>query len=288
MRSFLFVNPRSGSYAPGRVTRILSRLSEAGIRPTLMEVTTPVEVRSRCRAIAAEDAAALVIVAAGDGTINAVVNSLKPASATLAILPLGTSNVLAREIGIRSLEDGVERIITARSRPLPLGVMELGPISHRFLLMAGVGVDGAVVRDVHPREKRLLRQGAYALSAMRYAFQWEKEMIQVVTPERTLACHGAVVCTASRYGGDFVLVPGGDLFSPLFTVVCTLGNRRRDYLRVAWDLFSGRTQTGRQLLRITAREVEIFGVKPVQLDGDFIGYSPARFSCLENFARIVV
>jgi diacylglycerol kinase family enzyme len=288
MQTFLFINPLSGSYDPHRVTRIVTRLAESGLTPALLEVRTPADAAVHCRRINGAEGAPLVIVAAGDGTINAMLNCLRPAMATVAILPLGTSNVLAREIGIRSLEDGLERIIAGRTRRLPLGVLHLERTSHRFLLMAGIGVDGAVVREVRPVEKRLLKQGAYALSAMRYALRWEGEMIQVVTPDRTLACHGAIVCAASRYGGDFVLAPGGDLFSPEFTVVCILGNRRKDYLRLAWDLFSGSAQTSRQLLRITAREVEIRGIKPVQVDGDYIGYTPARFTVLEDFARIVV
>ena len=92
-----------------------------------------------------------------------MLNSVRPATATVAILPLGTSNVLAREIGIRSLEDGLERIVAGRSRQLPLGLLDLGRARHRFLLMAGIGVDGAVVRDVRPGEKRLLNCASAAL-----------------------------------------------------------------------------------------------------------------------------
>lgn len=288
MRSFLFVNPLSGSYDPRRVTWIVSRLRESGLLPTLIQVTTPAEAGLHCGTINDGAEASLVIIAAGDGTINAVLNALRPNAATVAILPLGTSNVLAREIGIRSVEDGVERIVAGRTRWLPLGLLDLGRSSHRFLLMAGIGVDGAVVRDVRPREKRLLKQGAYALSAIRCAFRWEREMIQVTTPDRTLTCHGVIVCAASRYGGDFALAPGGDLFSPEFTVVCIPGRRRRDYLRLAGALFSGQAGTSRELLRFPAREVEISGIKPVQIDGDFIGYTPARVSVLEDFLRIIV
>jgi diacylglycerol kinase family enzyme len=113
-------------------------------------------------------------------------------------------------------------------------------------------------------------------------------MIEVVTSQRTLVCHGAVVCAAARYGGDFVLAPGGDLFSPEFTVVCIRASRRRDYLRLAWDLFSGTSGTARDLLRIPAREVEIRGIKPIQIDGDFVGYSPARVTTITDFARMIV
>lgn len=288
MQTFLFINPLSGSFEPRRVARILTRLAEIGLHPRQLEVRTPAEALVHCRNINETAEAPLVIVAAGDGTINAVLNGLRPGVATVAVLPLGTSNVLAAEIGIRSLDDGLERIAAGRTRPLPLGIMELERTAHSFLLMAGIGVDGAVVRDVRPGEKRLLKQGAYALSAIRYALKWEREMIQVITPERTLACHGVVVCTASRYGGDFVLAPGGDLFAPEFTVVCIRNGRRRDYLRLAWDLFSGQAAGSEELVRFTAVEVEVRGAKPVQIDGDFIGCTPARFRIAADYARIIV
>jgi diacylglycerol kinase family enzyme len=97
-----------------------------------------------------------------------------------------------------------------------------------------------------------------------------------------------VVCTASRYGGNFIIAPESDLFSAEFTVVCVKKHLRRDYLRLAFDLFTGRADINHDLIRIQASEVEIRGVKPIQIDGDFVGYSPATVKMVADFTRIVV
>jgi diacylglycerol kinase (ATP) len=288
MKPYIFVNPLSGRYDPRRIASVIKRLQEGGLQPELREVRTPRDVHAYCHAMREAVDIPLIIIAAGDGTVNAVINELSPGRATVAVLPLGTSNVLAAEIGIRSVEDGVERIIAGRTRPLPVGMLELEHASHRFLLMAGIGIDGAIVRDVRPFAKRHLRQGAYALSAIHCALNWDLGMIALHTPDRSLACHSVVVCTASRYGGNFIIAPESDLFSAEFTVVCVKKHLRRDYLRLAFDLFTRRSDMNHDLIRIQASEVEIQGVKPIQIDGDFIGYSPATVKMVADFARIIV
>jgi diacylglycerol kinase family enzyme len=288
VKSFLFVNPLSGRYDARRIALVIKRLREGAVLPTICEVRTPPDVAAHCHAIHGATDTGLVIIAAGDGTVNAVINNLLPGRATVAVLPLGTSNVLAAEMGIRTVEDGVGRIIAGRTRSLPVGLLELEGASKRFLLMAGIGIDGAIVRDVRPFEKRRLKQGAYALSAIRCALDWDHSMMSVRTPDRSLDCHGVVVCTASRYGGNFVIAPECDLFSPEFTAVCVQSHRRRDYLRLAYDLFAGRADMNHNLVRIQAKEIEIGGVKPIQIDGDFVGYGPATVKMESDFARIIV
>ncbi len=288
MRSFLFVNSLSGRYNPTRIASIVEQLRAAGLQPVLREVNSPADVRIRSREIHAIDDTPFVIIAAGDGTVNAVMNNLEPGRSVIAVLPMGTSNVLAAEIGIRSVEDGVRRIIAGRTRPLPVGVLDLEHSCHRFLLMAGVGVDGAIVRDVRPLEKRRLKQGAYVLSAIRYALNWDRGFLDLVTPDVTLSCHSAVICLASRYGGNFVMARESSLFSSEYTVICMAKHRRRDYVRLAFDLFSGRADTNPDLIRIRADRVEILGRKPIQMDGDFVGYSPATVTMLPEFTRIII
>lgn len=288
VQSFLFVNPLSGSYDARRIVSIVNRLERAGMGVNLCEVRTPRDVLPYCSGIHALAETALVIIAAGDGTVNAVINNLEPGRATVAVLPLGTSNVLAVEIGIRSVDDGVGKIIAGRTRALPVGVLEMEHASHRFLLMAGIGVDGAIVRDVRPLAKRYLKQGAYALSASRCALNWDRSLITLRTPETSLTCHSAVVCAASRYGGNFIIAPECDLFTAEFSVVCIQGGRRSDYLRLASDLFTGRAAASRFLTRLQAREIDISGRKPIQIDGDFVGYSPATLKIMADFARIIV
>jgi diacylglycerol kinase family enzyme len=287
MSVFLFVNPRSGSYARKSINSAVTRLKIAGMSPTMLSVTSPAEIISCCRQIN-ETAAPLVIVAGGDGTINAVINGLQSGRATLAVLPMGTSNVLAAELGIKSVKYGIKRIIKGKTRPLAVGLLELAQGSHRFVLMAGIGLDGTVVRDIWPLGKRMLKQGAYALSAFISAFRWDDGLIEVITAERGLECHSVIVCSASRYGGDFILAPERDVFSPELTAVCIRKNGRRSYLRLAYELFRGRADTSSERIPVPADGLEIRGTKPIQIDGDFIGYSPARITSIPDFARIIV
>ena len=288
MKTYLFVNPASGHHSAQRLQFVLERLRVRAIIPEIFQVRTPAEIFACCDIINKESDPHLVIVAGGDGTFNAVVNGLKPGTATLAVLPFGTSNVLAAELGINSIEDGIQRIEAGNTRSLSLGVLEMTERSHRFVLMAGIGLDGAVVRDVWPVAKRFLRQGAYALSALKSAVKWDSTRFEISTPDGVVTCHSVIICNASRYGGNFVLEPDSTPFSAGLTAICVTGNRRSTYVRIAADLFNGTKQQSGALIRLPASRMEIRGTKAIQIDGDFIGHGPARISTEPDFARIIV
>jgi diacylglycerol kinase family enzyme len=288
MDCYLFINPCSGRYDRGRIDTVVTRLNEAGLHPVVCTVTPSCDGRSIFQAINTAIERPLVVVAAGDGTINAVVNSLNPDTVTLAILPLGTSNVLAAEIGISSLEDGICRLLAGKTRSLSVGVLESEGVSRRFVLMAGIGFDGAVVRDVRLPVKRFLKQGAYAIAAIISCLKWDRSLIEVRTPERSIACHSVIICNASRYGGSFTLAPECSVFSPGLTAICVQKNSRRTYLQLALELLKGRIASSPAIIRIPADGCEIRGIKPLQIDGDFIGYTPGRLKSVADFARIIV
>lgn len=284
MATYLFINPCSGGYDKNRISSVIKRLHEAGLSPIVCTVSEAAAFKT----INDSGTRPLVIVAAGDGTINAVVNGLKPDTATLAILPMGTSNVLAAELGIQSIDDGICRILAGRTRSLSLGVIELEGSSRRFALMAGIGFDGEVVRDVWLTGKRFLKQGAYAISALRSCLRWDRSLIELRTSTQSITCHSIIICNAARYGGSFRLAPECSLFVPGLTAICVQKNSRRTYLQLAYELLSGRIATSRCVTRVPADGYEITGIKPIQIDGDFIGYSPARVTTMTDFARIIV
>lgn len=288
MKTFLFVNPASGHHSAKRLQLALEQLRTHELIPEVFEARTPAEIYACCSRINNEPELPLVIVAGGDGSFNAVVNGLNPGAATLAVLPFGTSNVLAAEIGVTSIDDGIQRIIAGKTRPLSVGLLEMEERSLRFVLMAGIGLDGAVVRDVWPLGKRFLRQGAYVLSALKRALLWDATRFEISSPKATVACHTAIICNASRYGGDFVLSPDCSPFTPGLSAVCIIGNSRSTYLKSALELFRSRVGTSRHLTRIDSSNFEIRGAQPIQIDGDFVGYGPARISECIDFAKIIV
>lgn len=286
-RCFLIVNPTSGGYAPERIQKVMERLIAGGYAPELLLTGSAEDAPLFAARIVSEEKASLILIAGGDGTVNGVLNGLAPGRATLAVLPLGTSNVLSRELKIHSLDDAVSRVIRGESRPVSVGELASCREKRRFLLMAGIGVDGAVVEGVRLTEKRLWGKGAYVLSALRHLARWEPHDLVVRSEGACLTCHSVIVCNAARYGGNFLLAPKADLFTPGFQVLCIRGGRL-SYLKLAALLALGRAWQSRNVTLFHSTQVEVTGEKSVQLDGDPCGGLPVTLTALADFCRIIV
>ncbi|GFE57568.1 diacylglycerol kinase family protein [Geobacter sp. AOG1] len=287
-RCFLIVNPTSGGYSPRRIEEIVATLRRRGKVPELLLTGSAADASLFARRICTEAAEPFIVVGGGDGTINGVLNGLAPGKATLAILPLGTANVLAKELGIRSLEDAIRKITGGEARSMAVGLLEAQEEKRYFSLMAGIGFDGAVVEDVRLGEKRVVGKGAYVLSAMRRLAAWDREPLRIRADGREVECHSAVICNGARYGGDFVLAPGADIFTPGFQLVCIKGCTRRTYARLTLELLRGLVPTEPGVITFPARLLEISVPKAVQVDGDYAGRSPLRITAVEKFVKVLV
>lgn len=265
----------------------MAGLMLSGLEPALLPTRSPLDPTLFASRLCAEMPDPLILVAGGDGTVNAVLNGLVPGAATLGVIPLGTSNVLARELKIHSIDDALRRVALGETRSVPVGELECAGQKRRFLLMAGIGVDGAVVRGVRLREKRAVGKAAYALSALRLLLAWDSRELQVVGDGRSLSCHSVIACNAGKYGGDFLLAPKADIFSPGFQVVCITGGRLT-YLKLFLLLSLGRLAASRSVTVFEAHELEVSGSKAVQLDGDYFGSGPLRLRSIPDFVRLIV
>lgn len=284
----LIVNPVSGGYSRQRLAQVTAALEAGGLAPELLLTENAADAELFSRRICQEREEPFLIAVGGDGTVNGVINGLAAKKATLAVLPLGTANVLAKELGIISLEDAVARIARGTTRPLTVGLLEAGGVRRRFLLMAGIGVDGSIVRGVREREKRVIGKGAYLLSAARLLCDWERERLVVTAGGRRIECHSVVVCNAARYGGGFIFAPDAELFTPEFRVACITAETRSAYLRLALAVISGRVTENRDLVCFGAEELLVSGKKAVQADGDYCCDAPVRITANSGFARLVV
>ncbi len=284
----LIINPVAGGYSEDKLRKIVTALESGGLAPEVLLTKEAGEAIFLARRICREREEPFVVACGGDGTVNEVINGLEPGKATLAVLPMGTANVLARELKIVSREDAVARIVRGETRPLTIGLLEAGEVRRRFLLMAGIGLDGHIVQGVREREKRIMGKAAYLLSAARLLRNWERERLEVDADGRRIDCHSVVVCNVARYGGGFVMAPGADIFNPSLRVVCMLGDSRSANLRLAWAVISGRVSGNRDVVFIDADEVAVSGKKAVQVDGDYCCHAPVRISAFGGFAQLVV
>lgn len=288
MPPFLLINPLSGSYSQALRNKLLAQLESAGITPRVMTVTGPEDARRVCALIEDSVENPVVLVAGGDGTINAVINALAPGRSTLGILPVGTANVLAHELGVGSVETAIECIAAGKRRPLAVGLLENDAgLSRRFVLMAGVGLDGGIVHGVRSLEKRFLKKGAYLLSALRILLEWPRGRFPVVADGCRLECHSVIICNGARYGGNFKLIPEADISEPSLDLFCITSESRSSYLGIIASVLSGRYCERNDVKRLHASRITVGGDRPIQLDGDGCGRAPVKIGVLANFAGIL-
>jgi len=214
-----------------------------------------------------------IVAAGGDGTINEVVNGMGASSTPLGIIPLGTANVLAAEIGLPLTASAVATVLaSALPRAIFPGVVN----GRRFLMMAGIGIDARVVEQVQPALKRALGKGAYVLCAAAALRTPLPEYAIEIDGVRTRAA-SIVVAKGRSYGGAFVLAPQADLGAPSFQACLLASGNPATLLSAAGALATARTGRSAAFRMLIASQVFVGGPsgEPVQADGDIVARLPA-------------
>ena len=270
-------NPNSGrAGSKGYLERCAKILRSGGLEVIVLNTERP----DHATELASLAGDRLVVAAGGDGTINEVINGLGK-GATLGILPLGTANVLARELELPlDAERACERILRGERVRIDLGVAtNREGVERRFACMAGIGFDAHVVRAVTPRLKRYLRSLAFALTAFKVLAKEDLPWVQVIHGDTTHLTRFAIVANAHHYGGDFrvsrsAVLTSGELEVVIVGHVSVL--LRPDIL----GRILARRPLNRFLRSFTARELRACAPEadvPVQIDGEVWGHLPMSF-----------
>ncbi len=215
----------------------------------------------------------LIIACGGDGTINEVVRGMEGSRVPLMVIPAGTANVLAQEIGLPlDWVDAAGLLETGRIRRIALGRVGSRP----FILMAGIGVDAAVVSAVNPGLKRLLGQGAFWISGLRQFLSYPFAPFEVQADGDSRRATFAVIARAKNYGGGFQIAGQADLFSDDFQVCLFQAGNRWRFPRYFWGVVRRRHHRLPDVLQFRARSVLVEGSTQigVQIDGELIGCLP--------------
>jgi diacylglycerol kinase (ATP) len=211
-------NPVAGRRRAHLLWRVLDVLAENGVRIELAETHRAGHAITLAREAAASGAK-LVVAAGGDGTIAEVANGLMGSSTQLGIIPLGTANVLAQELGLPFAPRSVAAALAfGRIRRLWPGFAR-GPAGERlFVQMLGAGLDAQVVHKLSIPLKRRLGRGAYVLQTMRELARYRFTPLELdIDGERTEAA-SVIVSKGRLYAGHYMLAPGARPDQPGFTV----------------------------------------------------------------------
>jgi YegS/Rv2252/BmrU family lipid kinase len=282
-------NPAAGRRRAKGLWRVLDVLLANGVHLELAETRHPGHATILARQ-AATSGASLVVAAGGDGTIAEVANGLIGQPTLLGIIPLGTANVLARELSLPFAPDAIAAALAfRRTRALWPGLAKRDGADLLFVQMLGAGFDAQVVHQISLTMKRTLGRGAYVLQTLRELSRYPYRPIRLKIDGQEMEAGSAIVSKGRLYAGPYPLAPGATPSEPGFHVTLF------DYNGPAGTLVYGAAlplhllphAPGLRVLR--ARHVELTGTSvPAQADGDPCGHTPLVVCDAPSPLRVVV
>jgi YegS/Rv2252/BmrU family lipid kinase len=271
-RVAVIYNPIAGWRRRRRFRRVLDGLAAMGCPVTVFATAARGDAEAFARTLDTE-AFDVVAAAGGDGTINEVANGLVDRGLPLAVIPLGTANVLAAEIGIPETPQAIARVVAEGApRPIVLGYVN----GRRFVQMAGVGFDAHVVAHVTPGLKRALGKFAYVLWSLAGLLRFPFRRYRLTVDGTTFEAASAVIANGHYYAGRYTCAPDARLEEPTLKVCLFERSGRLSVLRYGLALLLGRLHRLSDVHVVTATTIAIEGGadEPVQGDGDIVAHLP--------------
>jgi YegS/Rv2252/BmrU family lipid kinase len=282
-RAILIYNPNAGQlWNPLRPDEAVSFLAGHGWDVTLQPTQAPNDAERLARQ-AVIDGVDLVIGAGGDGTLNEITQALAGTPVPLAILPAGTTNVLARELGIPlSITGAMELIPQGKAKAIDLGIAN----GRYFLFVCGLGFDAWVNKTANKELKRWTGFWAFFVKTFQSVVEHEPTQlrIQLRDPsgrERRLkrTVHQVMICNTETYGTGFKVATGARFDDGQMELCIIRGSRMSEFFfrstRVLlWPFSDNRLDL--EHIPVTNVYIRSRRPMPVQIDGEDYGHTPVE------------
>lgn len=270
-RICIIINPAARG-AKARLARLQKITRNVVIKTTL----GPGDAEAQAER-AVEQGYKTIVAAGGDGTVNEVVNGIGTAPVRLGILPMGTVNVFALELGIpfglaaawKIVRDGHVRNIDLASAN-----------GHFFVQMAGIGFDAQVVKENSHTTKRVLGPLSYLLTATKVSVA-RAPRLHVFTHGKQVAEGSFVLVGNGRfYGGPFSIFKDADQQDGLLDVCVFRGSDPLSIIRYLRGALFGSVSRFSDVHYFKAKTLEVEANRdvPLEVDGEVVGHSPVKFA----------
>lgn len=282
---------------------VATAASHAGWRePLWIETTEDEEGQAQTRS-ALEQGATLVVAAGGDGTVRAVAEALRGTDTALGIIPSGTGNLLARNLSLplTDLDEACTIAFAGADRAIDVGVASItredwSSSEHAFLVMAGLGIDAAMIANTRPQLKRRVGWLAYVDAAFRALPKTPKVRVSYGlddAPEANAHVSTILVANCGNLQGGIALIPDALIDDGQLDVAMLQPKTFFGWLaiwrRVTWEnRVLRRSSLGQQIIRLADRgrpgrrtelsylrgrsvRLTVSTPEPFELDGDDYG-----------------
>ena len=287
-RALVVANPIAGRGQAAKVgTELAEGLRRLGVSSQLHMTRARGDCRARLRCL--EEDVDLVVSVGGDGTLREVFDGLCNPEVAVAVVPLGTANVLSLDLGLPRDVDGALEVI-ARRRLIRIDVAEVN--GHLSFLVTGVGLDGMIVRELEGRRSGPISKLHYVSAGLRAARAYQPPELRVeIEGEEQPGTYGLVlISNIVHYGGFLQLSPERKLDDGLYEVYLFPDGRLRKIAQAAARGLLGHLRDGRACRVVRARRVRVTSQTPVayHVDGDYRGETPVDFSVTRRQAHLLV
>jgi diacylglycerol kinase (ATP) len=235
----------------------------------------------------------LLVVVGGDGTVNEVVNGVAGTDAEVATLPAGTGQDFARTHGIPArFDDAVRVALGGSTRTIDLGRVEcVGAEPRYFANVGSVGMSGAVARRANAMSKALGGRVTFYYALTVEFLAWRNTQVSVALDDgvqRDGALHDVIVANGSYHAGGMKLAPDARQDDGLFDVILIGDITKLDFATASPKLYSGRYLSHPKVELLQSSSVAISAAEPLPLevDGEAIGATPARFEVAPSALRL--
>jgi YegS/Rv2252/BmrU family lipid kinase len=307
MRSVaLIYNPASGQYSARRkaaIEAVLGVLRGAGVDADAFVSDTVGSAEEYARQAVREGRDA-ILACGGDGTVHAVLQSVVGTETALGVIPLGTANALASNLGlIGSPAKAARQLIDAVPTRIPVGRIHFqngaGPDSRYFLVAAGVGADALMMSRMDAGLKRRLGYALYMIEGLRI---WATDAFPLFEASFTSNGHGPdrvtqvsqlLAVRVRSFGGMLnQFAPGATLRSDALHLIAFATRNRFQYMRFLLAVMAGRHSFARSIELVETATVDCRAINGdtmlVEADGEVLGHLPARMETVPDAVMLLV
>jgi YegS/Rv2252/BmrU family lipid kinase len=308
-RVALIYNPMSGQHPERRAAQIAevqAALHDAGIEVRIIATESP-ESAGRQAQEAVREGCDTILACGGDGTVHEVLQRLVGGSAALGVIPMGTANALATDLGLPSSPvKAVKMLLTAKPVRISVGhvfyrSVEGGERARYFIVAAGVGADAFFFSRLDSRLKQRFGYVAYLMEALRlwatYTFPMFTASFMEIGSEtpRDEEVSQLLAVRISNFGGLVNnLVPGASISNGKLRVIAFKTFSRVRYLRFLTSVIFGRHHYARTIELVKCVSVECRSREDsaerlfVEADGELLGTLPVRIEVVPQALTLLI
>jgi diacylglycerol kinase family enzyme len=270
-RAAIVVHPGKHDDLEGFRAVVVKAMTDLGWAEPLWMETSPDDTGEQLAATAVASGVDLVLASGGDGTITAVASGVAGSGIALGVLPCGTGNLLARNLGVPlGADEALAVALTGAEQLVDVGIAN----GRQFMVMAGLGFDAEMLAGTGEELKKRAGWVAYALSAARHI--WDKPTRVVLQadggpPLRRWAT-GVIVGNVGTLQASIRLLPDAVPDDGILDVAVLTTSGVIGWLGLTADVLLLRRRTAR-LTRLTCRELVVTSrrPRPWEIDGEVIG-----------------